>query len=118
MRFADIIDPLNWRWPPRPDARLRSQAVRIAYKAKLLSQAPIPDASVSELLLREVQRTVDASLDGLKNLEMKAVSQIGFAGTIVAIFGAFGNHRYFWWVAIPLGLWRLLNCRACLGGQN
>lgn len=112
--LAWLFDPLNWLSPVRRDPIAASLDERIEQKRKLESDVyqNITDEKVPSFLFTAIGKNVDAKHDAIKTLETKAASQIGFAGTIIAIFAALGEHTHFLWIAIPLGISILASLRA------
>lgn len=107
-----LLDPLNWFLPVRRDPLAASLEERIASKSSLAEYTSVETADVAEFLFNAIGKNVDAKHKAIETLESKAASQIGFAGTIIAIFAALGDHAHFLWVGIPLGISILASLRA------
>ena len=112
-RFLAIAtDPLNWFWPVRSQTDLTSLRRRLDEKDKLRALAALTDSTVAEFLLEAIGKNVAAADKAIETLETKAASEIGFAGTIIAVFATLGRKDYLLAVAVPLALSILCNIRA------
>jgi len=111
---AIALDPLNWFFPVRKDPLTNSLEKRLEWQQQFQSDfySKITDEAVPTFLFEAIGKNIDVTHDAIKTLETKAGQQIGFAGTIIAIFAALGDHAHFLWIAVPLAISILLNLRA------